>query len=333
MAKKSFKIPTDLASGLRDSVQSASTNQGKINYDIMLLNKILPDPKNPRKLTLTRDEVLNGITANEVTDKTKIKEFEALQELAESIKKIGIKNAIEVFKDGENYRIITGERRYWAAHLAGEKSVPVRISEKPNEFNLRYTQWVENINRQDLSLWEKFNNLLMISEAHQKNNQHDLTVSELQKLLGVSTPQAYRYLSLLKSEESVIDLIKEGKIVNLKIVNELFSMKDKVAKKQIISWIKASKHEITSLSDLKEGAGKKPSVNKAAKSSAGSVSLGKISNTNAAKHLLDIVLADPRLNKYQSSFRDVDWNSTKEISKAFKKLFKTLDKELGTESA
>src|SRR5207244_803234 len=125
-------------------------------------------------------------------------------------------NAIEVYKDGLKYRIVTGERRYWAALLAGQKSVPVRISQKPDEFILRYTQWVENINRQDLSLWEKFTNLILIADAYEKSNQREFNEQALQSLLGISNIQAYRYFCLLKADEKIIQLVQFGKLNNLK---------------------------------------------------------------------------------------------------------------------
>lgn len=326
--KKRFTIAPDLASGLRNTIQSAaSANQGQLHYDLMSLDIIEPDPNNPRKLLASRNEILNGINATDPDYQTKLNERELLIELSESIKKIGIKNAIEVFKDGLKYRIITGERRYWAALLAGQKTVPVRISQKPDEFNLRYTQWVENINRQDLSLWEKFNNLILISEAYKKSNQDEFTEQTLQQLLGMSTIQTYRYYCLLKADEKITQLIQLGKLNNLKIVQELVSMKDKGARNQIISWIFSSKEEITSLANYRKTAGKKALVSK---QKSESISLGKINNTVVAKQLFDIVLSNNRLDKYRHGFQNIDWSSSIAITKAFKNLFKTIEKEFST---
>jgi len=121
--KKRFSIAPDLASGIRSTIQSASTNQGNLHYDMMPLDLLEPDPNNPRKLSISREEIMNGITIESSDNQTKTKELEALKELSESIKRIGIKNAIEVYKEGARYRIVTGERRYWAALLAGQKSL------------------------------------------------------------------------------------------------------------------------------------------------------------------------------------------------------------------
>jgi ParB family chromosome partitioning protein len=329
--KKRFSIAPDLASGIRSTIQSASSNQGQLHYDMMAVDAIEPDPENPRKLSISRDEILNGLNGTDPDYQIKLVERDALNDLSESIKRIGIRSAIEVYKDGLTYRIITGERRYWAAQLAGQKSVPVRISQKPDEFNLRYTQWVENINRQDLSLWEKFNNLIMISDAYKKTNQSEFTEQVLQGLLGISNIQAYRYFSLLKADDKITQLIQAGKLNNLKLVQELVSMKDKGARNQVISWIQSSKEEVTSLAHFKDAAGKKATVPKAISGQSKPISLGKVKSSHTAKHLINIVLSDTRLAKYRNGFTSVDWTSSKDITKAFKQLFKAIDNEFSVE--
>lgn len=324
--KKRFTIAPDLANGLRNTIQSASTNQGQLHYDMMSIDVVEPDPANPRKLSLNREEILNGINTSDPDYQTKQTELDALNDLAESIKRVGVRNAIEVYKEGQKYRIISGERRYLATILLGQKSIPARINSKPDEFNLRYMQWVENINRQDLSLREKYTNLVAMTDAYQKTHSVEITEKLLQDLIGISSSHAYRYFCLLRADKRIIDLVKEGKLNNLKIVQELVSMKDKGAREQIISWIKSSKGEVTSLSNYKAVAGKKAMVSKA-------INLGKVNNTDIAKYLIDIVLSDSRFNKYQDKFNNIDWSSAKSISKAFQALFKTMETELSTEEA
>jgi len=323
--KKRFTIAPDLANGIRNTIQSAATHQGQMHYDMMSLDVIEPDPNNPRKLLMTRDEMMNGLNHSDPDYKTKSKNLERLNELAESIKRVGIRNAIEVYKDGPKYYIITGERRYWAAVLANQKTIPVRINQKPDEFNLRYIQWVENINRQDLSLWERHYNLTLLAEAHKNSNQGELTEAFIQKILGISNIQAYRYFCLLKADETILELIKLGKLNNLKLVQELVSMKDKIAKNQITAWIFSSKNEITSLASFRAAAGKKPSHSKSR--DVQSVNLGKVNNTQVAKQLLEIVISDARLQKHRDKFINVDWASAKAITKVFKHLFNTIEDE------
>src|SRR5690242_4064731 len=99
--KKRFSISADLASGLRNTVQSASTNPGQLHYDMMPLDIIERDPENPRKLLVTLNELKYGLSQSDVEYERKLRELEALQELAESIKRVGIRNAVEVYKEGQ----------------------------------------------------------------------------------------------------------------------------------------------------------------------------------------------------------------------------------------
>ena len=323
--KKRFAIAAELANGIRSTIQSASTNQGQLHYDMMALDVIEPDPKNPRKLAINRSEILHGLHNTKDPDyQTKLREREALNELATSIQQIGIRNAIEVYKDGSKYRIITGERRYWAALLAHQKSIPVRILHKPDDFHLRYTQWVENINRQDLSLWEKMNNLRLIAEAYTNTKRGEFTEQVLQELLGISNIQAYRYFCLLKADEKIIRLIHLGRLNNLKLVQELVSMKDKSVRNQVISWILSTKNDVTSLSNYRALTNKKITTKQKISQS---VCLNTVASPNTTKQLFELVLSHEQLNKYRHVFKDIDWHSTRAITKAFNNLFEIIEKE------
>lgn len=326
--KKRFTIAPELASGLRNTIQSASTNQGQLHYDMMSVDAIELDPENPRKLSITQYDIAHGLNPTDPHYQIKQADFAALSELAESIKRIGIRNAIEVYKEGQKYRIISGERRYLATLLLGLKSIPARINTKPDEFNLRYMQWVENINRQDLSLREKYNNLIAMMDAYQRTHAQAASEKTIQELLGVSPSHAYRYFCLLNAEQRVIDLVKAGKLNNLKIVQELVSMKDKKAKEQILSWIHSSHQEVTSLAKYKTVTStNRPKTRKA------TINLGKVHQVNIAKYVFNRLLSDVKFHSYQDNFKNVDWSSVKSIEKAFQSLFKAMENELNTEEA
>ena len=79
---------------------------------------------------------------------------EALQELAESIRQIGIIQPITLrqMEDG-TYQIIAGERRWRAAQLAGLTNIPAYIR-TANDENVMQMALVENIQREDLNAIE-----------------------------------------------------------------------------------------------------------------------------------------------------------------------------------
>ena len=98
-----------------------------------------------------RGEVpLSSITPNPKQPRT-IFDSDALNELAASIKEIGILQPPVVRKIGENkYELIMGERRYRAAKLAGLATIPVIIRET-NDNELLREALVENIHRSNLN--------------------------------------------------------------------------------------------------------------------------------------------------------------------------------------
>jgi len=318
--KKSFSIPKGLATGIRTSIQSATTHHGQLHYDIMAIEAIEPDPNNPRKLSITKDELFRPLNKNDTHYEKKLKELTALHDLAESIKRVGIRNAIEVYKEDNRYKIISGERRYLAAILAGQNFVPARINQKFEELKLRYIQWVENINRQDLSLVEKYNNLLTMASAFTKTSPTPLTADILREILGISETQAYRYHCLLNAEPEIIDLVKSEKLTNLKLVQELSCIKNKSARLKILAELQKTGQEVTSLNQFKKLKEKKSST-------ASTIHLGKVSHPHTAKYLLQLILKDAKFNQHQARFATINWHSAKDINHAFKTLLRLIEQE------
>ena len=79
---------------------------------------------------------------------------QALEELAASIREVGIIQPITVRKNGFNsYQLISGERRFRASKLAGLKSIPayVRLADDQNMLELAL---IENIQREELDAIE-----------------------------------------------------------------------------------------------------------------------------------------------------------------------------------
>ena len=112
---------------------------------------------------------------------------------------------IIVRKKNENYQIITGERRFRAAGLAGIFKIPVIIKELSDHRALE-TALIENIQRQDLDPLEEasaYQNLL-------QNYHH--TQQELAKALGKNRATIANSLRLLNLPPSVQKYIAKGLI-------------------------------------------------------------------------------------------------------------------------
>ena len=103
--------------------------EGSSAINQIAINNISPNPEQPRQ---TFDE-------------------EALEELAASIRELGIIQPLTLRSTGDgNYQIISGERRYRAAVLAGLQSVPAYIR-TANDSEMTEMALIENIQREDLN--------------------------------------------------------------------------------------------------------------------------------------------------------------------------------------
>jgi ParB family chromosome partitioning protein len=117
---------------------------------------------------------------------------ESLQELASSIRKLGIIQPITVrLIDGDRFQLITGERRYKAAIIAGLKTIPAYIR-TANDQNMLEMALIENIQRVDLDSIEVAISYQRLVEEIQ------LTQEELSERVGKKRSTISNYLRLLK---------------------------------------------------------------------------------------------------------------------------------------
>ena len=151
-----------------------------------------------------RGEVpLSSITPNPKQPRT-VFDSDALNELAASIKEIGILQPPVVRKIGENkYELIMGERRFRAAKLAGLATIPVIIRET-NDNELLREALVENIHRSNL------NSLEEAAAYNQMLTDFGFTHDELANKLGKSRPVITNTLRLLNLPPSVQKRLAAG---------------------------------------------------------------------------------------------------------------------------
>ena len=130
------------------------------------------------------------------------KEFneEALQELADSIKQVGVIEPLVVVKRKGYYELIAGERRWRAARLAGLKEVPVVIKDYDDQ-QIVEIALIENIQREDLN---------PIEEAHAYERliqEFNLTQDEVAERVSKSRTTVTNALRLLKLTEKVQQML------------------------------------------------------------------------------------------------------------------------------
>lgn len=117
---------------------------------------------------------------------------EGLQELADSIRQIGIIQPItlRLMEDG-SYQIIAGERRWRASQMAGLTTIPAYVR-TANDENMMQMALVENIQREDL-------NAIEIALAYQNLiERYKLTQDKLSEKVGKNRATIANYLRLLK---------------------------------------------------------------------------------------------------------------------------------------
>ena len=131
---------------------------------------------------------------------------DALQELADSIKEIGIIQPITLRKmDDGTYQIIAGERRFRASQLAGLDAVPAYIRTADDE-NVMEMALVENIQREDLNAME-------IALAYQHLlEEYNLTQDRLSERVGKKRTTVANYLRLLKLPAQVQMALKNREL-------------------------------------------------------------------------------------------------------------------------
>ena len=116
----------------------------------------------------------------------------ALEELANSIRQIGIVQPITLRQiDDERFQIIAGERRWRASQLAGLQAIPAYIRTIKDE-NVMEMALVENIQREDL-------NAIEIALAYEHLlEKSGMTQEKVAERVGKSRAAIANYLRLLK---------------------------------------------------------------------------------------------------------------------------------------
>ncbi len=129
---------------------------------------------------------------------------EALEELAESIRRQGILQPIVVRSvDKQRYEIIAGERRWRATQLAGLDTIPCVLKEVSDDAAIAMAL-IENIQREDLNAMEEAVALARLRD------EFELTQQEVANAVGKSRAAVANLLRLLSLREDVKILLEHG---------------------------------------------------------------------------------------------------------------------------
>ncbi|MBR4644331.1 MAG: ParB/RepB/Spo0J family partition protein [Bacteroidaceae bacterium] len=168
---------------------------------------------------------------------------DSLQELANSIRQIGIIQPITLRDMGDGtYVIIAGERRWRASQRAGLTHIPAYIRTVDDE-NMMEMALVENIQRQDLTALE-------IALAYQHLiEQYHLTQEQLSDKVGKNRATVANYLRLLKLP-APIQMALKNKVIDMGHARALLALNDPKTQLEVFNEFKKDKISVRKIEEM-----------------------------------------------------------------------------------
>ena len=200
------------------------------NEDIVSVND-----KNADKVVGNIIEIeLDSIEVNPYQPRTYFNE-ESLRELASSIKELGVIQPITVRKfEGNRFQLVSGERRFRASKLIGNKTIPayIRIA---NDQEMLEMALVENIQRKDLDPIE-------VALSYQRLiDEINLTQEEMSARVGKKRSTISNYLRLLKLDPIIQTGMRDGflsmghgrALINIENTEEQLAIYEKIIQEKL----------------------------------------------------------------------------------------------------
>lgn len=338
--KKRFGVSQSLNKGLSETIKLVENNRGMLRNVLIPMDQVELDPDNPRKLAITLDEIRNWHPKDFSHHPQKMSEYEALNSLAATIKKDGLLNPVVAYSMPRGgYCIIAGERRYLASILAGVQEIEARVYDKrPLGLELKILQWVENTEREDLSLIDRLQNIASIRlEYTSAYGDDEFNTATLCQLTGLSERQAISYLAILKGPEQLNKAIISGIVQSIDKAALLAGISSQTtltvaleacaqgcSLKELRKLINAQNNividnkKIVQENNLKSISNKKQTY----------VKLGKTTHTTVIREIITAVLTQPQYHVYSELFSQIDWQHAESVSTGFKQLLNVLEKNI-----
>ena len=174
---------TGLGRGLEALIPTAPVDETDTEFEMVSVDEISPNPAQPR---IRFDD-------------------EALEELAASLKEVGVLQPIVVTPGESGYVLIAGERRWRAARRAGLHVIPAVLRGSAGDSTL-VEALVENVQRQDLTPLEE-------AHAYQELlENYGMTQEQVASRVGKSRPTISNTLRLLQLPDDVQALVDGGEL-------------------------------------------------------------------------------------------------------------------------
>ena len=176
-----------------------TTRRTGLGRGLESLIPIEPDPAQPGGFRLV---AVDRITVNPDQPRSRFDD-DSLEEMAASMKEVGVLQPIVVTGGEDGYVLVAGERRWRAAKRAGLTEIPAVVRESTGQPTL-VEALIENVQRQDLTPLE---------EAHayqQLLENYGMTQEQVASRVGKSRPAISNTLRLLQLPQEVQDMVDAG---------------------------------------------------------------------------------------------------------------------------
>ena len=210
---------------------------------------------------------------------------DTLSELATSIRELGVIQPITVRKLGDTYQLVSGERRFRASKLIGNKTIPAYIR-TANDQEMLEMALVENIQRKNLDPIE-------IALSYQRLiDEIQLTQENLSVRVGKKRSTVANYLRLLKLDPILQTGMRDG-FISMGHGRALINVSDSNDQLSIYKKILKDKLSVRQTEEL-------------VKNLKGNTSQSKSVNKKLPKYIKESILS---INKYLDQKIDVTINS------------------------
>jgi len=171
-----------LGRGLSSLIPTEEPSHGS-PYRELPVNQILPNPAQPRT---HYDET-------------------SLRRLSRSIAEVGLLQPVVVQASQGGYVLISGERRWRAAQMAGLEAIPALIRQADNTGSL-VQALVENLQREDLTPLEEATAYKVLVD------EHNLTQQEVAHRVGKGRATVANSIRLLRLPSAILTLLETGQL-------------------------------------------------------------------------------------------------------------------------
>ena len=280
---------------------------------LLPIDEVRVDPNNPRRLNMTWD-LLQGDPA-EIDMAPLRKEVETIQGLAQTFRNVGQRSPIEVARAGAVKRIVFGERRYWAARVAGLPFIKAIVLRSVPQ-NVPLVQLVENIQHRQLPLYETVLNLRMVIEREAELGAPITDATDLMARTGLTRATAYRYWRYMDLPNDAERLLQLGTLGSHDELAAVLKHPNAAQRKRAVERYLAG----GSLSEkvTESCAPQSPRRRGRPKTT---VSFGSTKNLRVAEHLFTTL--DP-----DGDYAKLDWQDVAAISQAWKALLAKLEQRI-----